>query len=92
VSVDVDMRTGLGSYDGLALTTRRVRVPETALVHAVGRPLGDLMTIHPAIDHRIVKTADAEPGGVEMVISFEPSLIEFAGIADAMALYQDADS
>jgi len=83
---------GYGTYDGLALHLRGVTLPETVLIHAAGRPLGDMIKVHPALDGRVVQMAETEAGAAAMVVRFEPSLIEYERMADAIALHADADS
>lgn len=72
------------SYDGLALIIYGRAFPETALVAASGRPLRDLVELHPALDGRIVREAESEPDkGRQTVIQFEPLLIPFGDVASA---------
>ena len=45
-------------YDGASLSIHAPAIPETAAVLMAGRPLGDLIHLHPALDGRIVETIE----------------------------------
>jgi hypothetical protein len=82
----IDSRDHPASYDGLALHVHRLQIPETVLQEAPGRMLREIVSIHPSLDERIIKSAenDASRAG-SLLITLEASLITFEQVPDAAA-------
>lgn len=61
-------------YDGTMVSIHGRPLAETLLTAAAGRPLGDLVRLHPALDARIVKGAHAETNGnIDVIhVAIEP--------------------
>lgn len=76
-------------YNGMSLDIYGPSVPETAITQLAGRPLGDLMLIHPAIDGRIVRTAESGDAGQSprLKVTLVPDAVPFTSIADLQASY-----
>lgn len=89
VDTHIDVKGHPSSFDGLALHVNNVDVPETLLAQAAGRPLRDIVSVHPSLDDRIVRTADTDPSGRGgIIVSLEPSLITFGEVAEAAARWK----
>jgi hypothetical protein len=67
---------GIGaSMKGARVSVSGMVVPDTALLAAIGRPFGDLINLHPYLDHRIVaaaRTTDAGGGGFLVTLERDP--------------------
>lgn len=64
----------LPSYNGLVLSLNAGALPETVMNAIVGRRLDDLIKVHPALDHRVVRLIHADDlGGADTLytIGFE---------------------
>jgi hypothetical protein len=71
-------------FDGSSLVVEHDRLPATVISALVGRPLGDLVEIHPVIDGRIIQAAHNMPPTalgsrprhcVHVALPFEPTPI-----------------
>lgn len=71
-TIGCNVRKGLALvYDGVSLKIIGACVPEMALLALAGRPLRDLVSLHPEIDARIIKSAGSEPAGKSRHIRVE---------------------
>jgi len=60
VGVEISLHVGSGmevTYDGRRLLLHGCELPETTLASAIGRPLGDLVRVHPVFDLRTIDGA-----------------------------------
>lgn len=80
VMTEIVVRDGV-VFDGSSLMVEQDRLPDTTLTALVGRPLADLVEIHPVIDGRIIQAARNMPpsalGGrprhcIHVALPFEP--------------------
>lgn len=64
---------GIGaSMKGHRVSVSGMVVPDTALLAAIGRPLGDLVDLHPYLGHRIVAAAETtDAGGGGFLVTLE---------------------
>lgn len=58
IKIRVDGRRRAAVHHGHLVTLHTEHLPETTLAAAVGRPIGSLVALHPALDGRIVRKAD----------------------------------
>lgn len=81
----IDMPRGhSATFNGLSLGIHGTAIPESVLEQAVGRPLRDIVAVHPALDSRIVRSASGVTGpGSGIDVTFEPQLIVFDDVEEA---------
>ena len=70
------------AYDGATLSIHAEPVPETVAALLVGRPLSDLVRLHPALDRRTIASIDqVEIGRHRITVKFTPELTPFKELA-----------
>lgn len=72
------------SCDGLAIEIYGRTAPETMLLQMPGRPLSELIQLHPELDRRIVQTAESGESRNSMRIRFVPEVVPYVDIPEIM--------